>query len=112
MQSFPLVSGDEVVLDITVKDNADAVVDLNGASVRFAAARSASSTPDLDSAASPATATAVIQDAPNGLVRVTISDDNSEALIGDYYYECKVTDAAGQEAVVARGWMSFAENLT
>lgn len=112
MQSFPLISGDQVVLDIDVEDNAGVDVNLTGASVRFAMARTPTGTIVIDSAASPATATAVIQTPSTGLVRVTISDDNTEALVGDYYFECKVTDTGGQEAVVARGYMSFAENLT
>ncbi len=43
---------------------------------------------------------------------MTITDENTEALLGDYYFECKITDSSSQEAVVARGWISFAENLT
>lgn len=113
MQSFPAMSGDQLVLPITVRDNADALVDLTGASARFAMARNERATVlDIDSAASPATATAVLTDAVNGLVTVTITDENTEALAGDYYYECKVTDTTGREAVVARGWISFAVNLT
>jgi hypothetical protein len=112
MQSFPLISGEDVILDITVRDNDDAIVNLTGGTVRFAAARTPTGTPVIDSAASPATATAVVQDGPNGLVRVTITDTNTDPLSGDYYYEIKVTDVGGLEAVVTRGWMSFADNLT
>jgi hypothetical protein len=112
MQSFPLISGEDIVLDITVRDNADAIVNLTGATVRFAAARTPTGAAVIDSAASPATAVAVVQDGPNGLVRVTMTDTNTDPLQGDYYYEIKVTDVGGLEAVVTRGWMSFAENLT
>ncbi len=67
---------------------------------------------DIDSAASPPTASVIFTDATNGLLTVTITDENTESLEGDYYYECKVTDSGGREAVVARGWISFAVNLT
>ncbi len=113
-QSFPAMSGDQLVLPITVKDNAGAIVSLAGATGRFALARSPTAAPVIDSAASPATATVVIDTASpaTGLVTVTITDENTEALLGDYYFECKITDSGGREAVVARGWISFAENLT
>lgn len=107
------MSGDELVLPITVRDNDDALVNLSGATARFAMARKPrATTMDIDSAASPPTATVVFTDAVNGLLTVTITDENTEALEGDYYYECKVTDSTGREAVVARGWISFAINLT
>ena len=113
MQSFPAMSGDELVLPITVVDNAEAIVNLTGASAVFAMARTPGSVNrDIDSSASPATASVIFTDAVNGLLTVTITDENTEALEGDFYYECKVTDNTGREAVVARGWISFAINLT
>ena len=110
-QSFPLVSGDEVVLEFTVRDNDAAVVNITGGSFRFAAARTERSSLVIDSSASPATATCTITDGANGRVDVTITDEDSEALLGDYYYELKFTDVSGREGVVARGWLSFARNL-
>lgn len=106
------MSGDELVLPITIRDNDGALVNITGAIGRFALARSPSSPVVIDSEASPATAAVVFTDPANGLVTVTITDENTEVLFGDYYYECKITDSAGREAVVARGWISFAENLT
>jgi hypothetical protein len=112
MQSFPAMSGDQLVLPITVKDNDDVVVDLTGGSVRFAMARDPGGAVVIDSDASPATATAVLTTPASGLITVTITDENTESLTGDFYYECKFTDSSGREAVVARGWISFAKNLT
>lgn len=112
MQSFPAMSGDQLVLPITVVDNDDAAVDLTGGSGRFAMARGPGKTPVIDSAASPATATVVLTTPGSGLLTVTITDENTEALIGDYYYEVKFTDSGGNEGVTTRGWISFAENLT
>ena len=113
MQSFPAMSGDELVLPITVRDNAGDIVNLSGASARFAMARKPRATIiDIDTAASPATASVIFTDAVNGLLTVTITDENTEVLEGDFYYECKVTDSSGREAVTNRGWISFAVNLT
>ncbi len=113
MQSFPAMSGDELVLPITVRDNDDVIVNLSGASARFAMARKPNATTiDIDSTASPPTAGVIFTDAANGLVTVTITDENTEVLEGDFYYELKVTDNTGREAVTNRGWISFAVNLT
>lgn len=106
------MSGGELVLPITVRDNSDAIVDLTGGAAVFKMARNPRATPAIDSTASPATATAVLTTPLSGLITVTITDENTEALVGDYYYECKFTDNAGREAVVARGIITFAENLT
>lgn len=111
-QSFPIVSGDDVQLEFTVRDNDDAVVDLTGGSGRFAMARSVlSSSLVLDSDASPATATINIVDPLTGRVDVLIADTDTDALSGDYYYEFKWTDVLGREALIARGIMTFADNL-
>ena len=106
------MSGDQLELPITVKDNAGAVVDLTGMTGRFAMARRPGDAAVIDSSASPATASVVFTTPLSGLVTVTITDENSEALLGDYYYELKLTDTGGREAVTTRGWISFAENLT
>jgi len=108
MQSFPVSSGDKVVLPITVTDNDGSAVTLTGASARFAMARDIGKSLVIDSDASPATASISIS---SNVVTVTIDDADTEALEGDYYYECKVTDSSGNEAVVARGWITFVRNL-
>ncbi len=112
MQSFPVMSGDKVVCEFTVRDNADAIVDLTGGSGRFAMARTPSDAPVIDSAASPATASVSLIAPLSGRVNATIEETETDALLGDYYYEMKWTDINGDEAVVARGYMTFAENLT
>jgi hypothetical protein len=112
MQSFPVMSGDQVQLEFTVLDRNDDIVDLTGGSGRFAMARRPTSNPGIDSDASPATATINVINPLTGRVDVIMTDENTEALRGSYYYEFKWTDLSGREAVVARGWISFAENLT
>jgi len=112
-QSFPAMSGDQLQLEFTITDNDSAAVDLTGGSGRFAMARKpSSSSNDIDSAASPQTATVTVVSAAAGTVNVVITDENTEALLGDYYYEFKWTDSSGREAVVARGYITFHRNLT
>jgi len=111
-QSFPVMSGDQVQLEFTVTDNAGDAVDLTGGSGRFALARKPTAAPVIDSAASPPTATVTIILAISGRVNVVVTDEDSEALLGDYYFEFKWTDSAGRENVAARGWITFARNLT
>ena len=112
LQSFPVMSGDQLSLPITVVDNDDAVVNLSGGAAVFKMARRPQSDAVIDSTASPATATAVLTTPASGLITVTITDENTEALNGDYYYECRFTDISDREAVVARGWITFEPNLT
>lgn len=111
-QSFAVMSGDQVQLDFTVTDNDGAVVNLSGGTGRFAMARNANASPVIDSDASPQTAVITVTGAASGLVNVVITDEDTDALKGDYYWEFKWTDAAGREVVVARGVMTFNVNLT
>ena len=110
-QSFSVMSGDQVQLNFTVTDNDDAAVDLTGGSGRFAMARSSSSTPVIDSNASPQSATITIVSAAAGTVNVVIPDEYTDDLDGDYYWEFKWTDVSGREAVIARGVMTLETNL-
>ena len=111
-QSFPLQQGQNVELAIAVVDNDAAVVDLTGASIRFAMARTADSTPVVDSNASPQTATITVTDASGGLLSVYIDDTVTDAFTGDYYYEVKVTDITGNETITTRGWITVETSLT
>lgn len=111
-QSFPVMSGDQLSLPITILDNDDAVVNLTNGTGIFKMARSPAESAVIDSTTSPATATIDISSPLQGLMTVTITDENTEALDGDYYYEAKFVDSTGREAVVARGWITFEPNLT
>ena len=109
-QSFTLQQGQNVELAIAVVDNDGAVVDLTGASARFAMARDAGATVLIDS--DTATATLTITDASGGLLSVYIDDSETDAFLGDYYYEVKVTDISGNETIVTKGWITVQAALT
>lgn len=106
------MSGDQVSLPITIVDNDGTVVNLTNGTGSFKMARDQYSSPVIDSTTSPATASIDISQPLQGLMTVTITDENTEALEGDYYYEAKFTDVAGREAVVARGWITFEPNIS
>ena len=111
-QSFQLQQGQNVELQITITDTNGDAVDLTGASIRFAMARSPSSAAVVDNTASPQTATHVITDATGGLLSIYIDDVIMDDLLGDYYYEVKVTDVSLNEAIVTRGYMTVLAALT
>ena len=111
-QSFQLQQGQNVELQITVTDTNGDAVDLTGASIRFAMARSQSSAVIIDSDTSPQTATPAISNATGGILSIYIDDVVMDDLLGDYYYEVKVTDASANEAIVTRGYMTVLAALT
>lgn len=113
MNSFAVVSGTHIVLQFSVVDDDGNAVSLSGGSGRFAMARKASSSSTLavDTAASPQTATLTVTDAGNGLLEVAITDEVTDTLSGDYYYELQWTDSTGRSMPTARGYISFEDNL-
>lgn len=112
-QSFSMIQGQTVDLRITVTDSDDAAVDLTGGTVRFVMGRSPESTTlDVDSNASPQTATVVLTTPASGILTVTMTDVVTAALLDDYYYECKFTDGTGSETVITRGWITVEPSLT
>lgn len=107
-QSFTVFAGEDVSIPITITDNDGAVVDITGASARFIVKRRPSSaTPVLDSAASPATATAAVTTPASGLVTVSLADSDTGSLVGTYWWELKLTDASNNETVAAYGYIDF-----
>ena len=112
MNTFSVVSGTHIILQFSVVDDDSAAVSLVGGSGRFAMARRPDSTSNVvDTAASPQTATLTVTDAANGLLEVAITDEVTDALSGDYYYELQWTDSTGRSMPTARGYMSFEVNL-
>ena len=110
--SFAVQAGQDINLDFTITDSAGSAVNLNGATVRFAAARTVGSTPVLDTTASPQTATITFSSPISNTFTASIKDTDSDGLRGDYYYEVKITDSSGNEAISNRGIITFEQALT
>lgn len=110
--SFGLQQGQDVILNNTIVDGSGDVLDITGATFRFAMARSPGGIAVIDSAASPMTAVCAIVSASDGTMTVTLKDTDLDGLEGDYYYELKMTDASGSESITNKGWISMQAALT
>lgn len=110
--SFPLSAGQDVSLNLTIVDSAGAAFDLTGASLRFIMATALDRNVVIDTATSPQTASYTVTDATAGEVTVSITDTNTDALLGDYYYEVKITDSSSTEGVTNRGIITFEASTT
>ena len=111
--SFAYSAGQDMDLNLTIVDASGNAVDLTGAIIRFVATKSNDLTnPVCDTAASPQTATYTITGEATGEVTITIADTVTDSFLGDYYYEVKVTDAAGAEGITNRGVLTFEASVT
>jgi hypothetical protein len=111
-QTRVIFSGEDVVMPVAVEDNDAAVVDLSGGTARFVAARRVGGELVLDSDASPATATVTIPSPSNGIIEVALAGADTDALVGTYYWELKLTDFSSNETVVAYGYLDVKDNLS
>jgi len=106
---FSMHSGDDLVLEVTVKDAAGTVVDISGASGTFGIGKlDSSGNPKGSSLAAPAVA---ITDGAAGKLSVTIVPANTESLAGDYWHELQLTDAATKISTVLYGTLTVQKDL-
>ena len=111
--SFPLSAGQDVDFVISVVDRDGAAVDLTGAEIRFVMTYPNDKTITFaDTAGSPTVGTYEITDAVGGEVTVSLADTVTDNLVGDYYYEMKVTSSDGDEGITNRGIITFEEAVT
>ena len=113
-QSFTITAGENITLEIILTDNDGNLVDTTGGSGRFVMARNVTATLDVDSSASPQTATVTPANASpaTGQVDVAIDDSVTDNLSGDYLYELKWTDSSANEAVATWGYITVEPSLT
>ena len=109
-QSLSVKSGDTLKLPITVKDSAGAIKDLTGASAIFTIARAVLTAALITKTVG----SGITISAPaTGVLDVLIDAADSDALDGTYYFECEVTDQAGDKATVAFGFITYnADQIT
>jgi len=99
---------------ITITDGSGSVKDLNGAT--FATFRVKDLPPGSPNAATKFEKTlgsgVIVTDANGGIITVTIDAADSGALVaGDYYYEVRITDAAGDTDTVKTGQIRLSPTL-
>lgn len=98
-QDFQLVAGDDKLLQVTVLDENDAVVDLSGATISWAMSKRADSKVPL---VSKATGSGVVAAAPTtGVFVVTVLAADTVGLAsGKYHHEAQVVSADTTKATV------------
>ncbi len=110
-QDIELFAGKDKNLNCTVRDQNNQVVDLTGATIRWALSKTAKSTKLIDYT-SP-TNIAIDGDPTTGKFVVSIQDADTTGLPGgDYYHEAKVTSAAGLETTVFYGTVEMRDSIT
>ena len=110
-QDFELVSGNDKTLRFTLTDENGDPVNLTGATIIWAFAKTATSKASLFDYTSPANVT--ITDPPtDGLFEVDIQRADTEGFKGgEYYHECRVQSAAGNKITVAYGVVTLLDNV-
>lgn len=100
-QNIEFHAGDDKRLEVTVRDEDGAVVDLTGIeSAKWSLAKTANST---------ALVTHTLNDniavvaATSGVIHITIDAADTEGLRGVYYHEAEITDASGKTGTILYG---------
>lgn len=100
-QSFVFREGEAFTLTLATTSS------VSGMTPRFAARRVDRPIADnvFDTEASPASATATITDTQE--VTISVNDEQTEGLSGDYEYACFVEDGSGDISEIAWGFLTF-----
>lgn len=104
MADFSLHAGDSLILDVPVVDEATGEpLDLTDAqAIRWQLARSVKHPALVEKAVGSGVQ---VQDAPGGLVAVTLAPADTVNLSGRYYHEVEVIDAQGHVCTVLAGYV-------
>jgi len=102
---FTMIAGDDKTLEITVKDEAGDVVDLNGATARFGLAREPGEAVLVSKATGGGGVT--LTDPDNGVLRVALNGaDTRDLAAGRYWHETEIT-LGGEIATVVQDVMEI-----
>jgi hypothetical protein len=112
VQNFEIHAGDDLVIPVTVTDEAGQAVDLTGAAVGWQAARGTpqrfGTTPVVSKASGSGIA---VTDPAGGVFEITLEAADTQGLRGAFYHEAEVTDAAGKKTTVMAGTMTVEPTL-
>ena len=100
-QNFEMVIGNDMDVEITVKDTAGAIKDITGATVKFAVAPSRADTVSFTKA-TPTEITIAVGTDGKFVVHIDPADTTSLAE-GVYVFEAETTDASGNIVAVTLG---------
>ena len=103
VESFYFVAGNTIKLEFTVTNEDGDAVDVTSDTVRFALKKGFTEVLGTDDV--------TVSHEETGKFVVTIQDEKTSALQGTLRYQCELEDSAGDRATVARGYITFSENL-
>lgn len=110
-QNFQAVSGNDKVLKFNTKNEAGEIVDLSGATIIWALAKTAKAKSTLIEYTSPTNVT-ITAPATDGLFQVAIQRADTEDLKGgEYYHEARLQDASGNRVTIAYGIVDLLDNV-
>ena len=104
--SFRLIAGNSVKLEFTVVDEGGNAVDISPDVIRFVLSKGQETVITSDDVA-----TITRPQASAGTFVVSIADESTQELLGTYLFQAEVEDTVGDRATVARGYITFSENL-
>ena len=109
IENLEMVSGDAVVLEITVLDQTtNTPVNLAGCSAIFKAVHYWSKLAIFTKTTAD---DVTVPDAAAGRIDVSIDASDTEALTGEFAYEMQITDSAGNRSTPLRGVLSVVADL-
>lgn len=97
-------SGDRKNIVVTVRDEAGAIVDLTGSTARFRLARHPGAISIFEKAVGSGLS---MTDPAAGVLTVTLSADDTVALVGVFHWDVVVIDASGNPTTVAYGTLDL-----
>lgn len=109
-QNFEMFQGDTKKLAVTVADSAGAAVDLTGATVKWRMAPKVAS-PTATLSKQTGGAGIDLTDPVAGVFTVNLNSSDTQQLVGEFYHEAEVTDAAANITTVLTGRITIKPSL-
>lgn len=105
-----MFAGDSKELVVTIKDEADAAVSLEGVeAIRWHLSRTASKRPaTVEKALNDGIA---VTDETGGVITITLDPEDTEDLKGDFYHEVEIVDEDGDVSTVLTGRVTINPTL-
>lgn len=103
MVDFTIQQRTEHVVTVTMKDINGTIVDISGATAKFIMSAHVNSAPIVTLTTSDDIA---LTDPTNGVLAISLSDTHTDRR-GTIYYECALTDNAGNRSIPATGKITF-----
>lgn len=106
-QTLHFIAGNRVELEFTVELGGSAVP-LSGMDIRFGAANSSL---NMVLSTEDGSAVVTVTNAEQGEFTVTMESQYTAPLLGTYRWQCEIEDSNGGVSTVARGPLTFSQNL-